>query len=295
MSSASVSAVSDAREGVVPAIAIRGLDVRFGRGSRRAPTVEALRGVELHVAPGEIVGLLGPNGSGKTTLLRVLCGDLRPSAGELRVLGRAPADRALVRRVGFQPDEPPPFPALSPREILAHLAVLAGLERGPARVRAGELLERLGLGKVADRALGGFSTGMKKRTAIACALVTGPELLLLDEPTSGLDPSGSLLVLELLRELADRGATILMASHRLDEVEQLCGRVVVLAGGRVRRDGTLDALLGGGTDALCLRGADAALRARLEAEARALGAEVVGWTTPRRHLFELLRELERGA
>lgn len=277
------------------AIEVDGLVVRFGRGSRRAPRVEALRGIELRVARGELLGLLGPNGSGKTTLLRVLCGDLAPNSGNVRVLGLAAGDRALVPRVGFQPDEAPPFPALTPYEVLGHLGVLAGLARSVARARGVALLDRLGLGAVRDRALDGFSTGMKKRTAIACALVTEPELLLLDEPTAGLDPDGSLLVLELLREQAARGVTVVMASHRLDEVEQICSRVVVLAQGRVRRDGTLDALLGTGVEALGLRHATPALRADLEAAARAGGAQVTGWSAARRHLYELLRELEHGA
>lgn len=275
-----------------PAIEAVGVGVRFGRGSPRAPRIEALRGVDLRCARGEVVGLLGPNGSGKTTLLRVLCGDLRAAAGTARVLGLDPADPRLVRRLGFQPDEPPPFAALGPLEILSHLGALAGLDRRAVRDRAEELLERLGLADVRRRALGGFSTGMKKRAAIACALLTEPEVLLLDEPTSGLDPAGSALVLEVLNEQRRRGVTVLMASHRLDEIEQACDRVVILAKGTVRREGVLDDLLGTGVEALGVRGADAAARLAIEAAARAAGAEVVGWSPQRRHLFGFLRELE---
>ncbi|MFO1053419.1 MAG: ABC transporter ATP-binding protein [Planctomycetota bacterium] len=272
----------------------KGIEVRFGRGSRRAPRVEALRGVDLRCARGETVGLLGPNGSGKTSLLRVLCGDLAPDAGRVRILGRAPGDRSLVLRVGFQPDEAPPFPNLTPIEILEHLGGLAGLPRMRAKERGAALLTRLGLSHVTDRALAGFSTGMKRRTAIACALLGEPELLLLDEPTSGLDPVGSLLVLDMLREATARGATVVMASHRLDEIELACDRVVILANGRVHREGSLDQLLGTGVQELGLRGVAPAARSAIEDAARAAGAEVVGWTEERRHLYGLLREIDAG-
>ncbi|MGE0143088.1 MAG: ABC transporter ATP-binding protein [Planctomycetota bacterium] len=273
------------------AIDAHGLAVRFGRGGPRSTAVDALVDVDFMCATGAFVGLLGANGSGKTTLLRILAGDLVPDRGAALVLGAPPRSRELVSRVAFLPAEPPPYPTLSPREILTHLGALGGMARPAARDETDRLLEALGLATAANRPIDGFSTGMKRRAAIACALFGRPELLLLDEPTAGLDPEGTLLALELFREHRRLGGTIVMASHRLDEVEENCERVVILDRGRVRRDGTLDRILADQNDLLEVQPIDAATRDAVTHAVVDQGVDVVGWSKRRRHLAELLREV----
>jgi ABC-2 type transport system ATP-binding protein len=265
--------------------------VRFGRGGSRAAAVDALVDVDLTCATGAFVGLLGANGSGKTTLLRILAGDLVQDRGSALVLGAPPRSRDLVTRVAFLPAEPPPYPTLSPREILRHLGALSGMARSTATDEADRVLDALGLAASGNRQIDGFSTGMKRRAAIACALFGRPELLLLDEPTAGLDPEGTLLALELFREHRRLGGTIVMASHRLDEVEENCERVVILDRGRVRRDGALDRILAGQNDLLELEPIDAPSRDAVTTAVVAHGVRVIGWSKRRRHLAELLREV----
>lgn len=273
----------------------RALVVTYGRGTPRSPVVRALAGVDVACRAGEILGILGPNGSGKTTLLRCLAGELAASSGELQVLGCRPDDPALVARVGFQPDGPVPFPQLAAGELLRYLAALMRLPRAAGRRRSEQLLDELELASVAARRVRALSTGMQKRLALAAALLCEPRVLLLDEPTSGLDPFGSRVVLDLLRRRAADGTTILFSSHRLDEVDELSDRVVLLHRGEKVAEGSLDRLLGSGVDALEIEAPSAQLRAALEAMARADGAVVHGWTVRRRHPYALFRELEERA
>jgi ABC-2 type transport system ATP-binding protein len=273
------------------ALTVERLSVRFRAGLGRS--VDALRELDLAVGPGEILGVLGPNGSGKTTLFRVLCGEIRPSAGRAAVLGAAPGARGLRTRVGYQPDGPVPFPAFRAAALLRYFGGLLGLPRSGLASRVAALLERVGLAEVAGRRVGALSTGMQKRLALDAALLADPELLLLDEPTAGLDPFGSRIVLELLRETAAAGTAVVMASHRLDEVEEIAGRVVLLHRGAKVAEGPLDELLGGDSELLEVRGASASGRAAVEASARAAGMQVAGWSRRRRHPFELFRQLEQ--
>ena len=275
-------------------IRVDGLSVRFVRGLFRRTSVEALRDVRLEVARGEVVAVLGPNGSGKTTLFRTLVGECRASAGRAEVLGCPPGSRALVGRVGLQPDGKIPYPDYRARDFLRHIGLLFGLDRDALQRRIAELGDALDLSAVAARRVGTLSTGMQKRLALAAALLSAPEVLLLDEPTSGLDPIGSRLVLDLLRAEARRGTTVLMASHRLDEVHQIADRAVVLIGGRVVADGTLDDVLGGVDVQWTLRCASDELRARLEATARDGGALSLGWLRARRDPHEVFRDLGAG-
>ncbi|MHC4513945.1 MAG: ABC transporter ATP-binding protein [Planctomycetota bacterium] len=275
-------------------ISVRDLSVTFYTGLRK-PRVHALRGLDLEVQAGEIVSVLGPNGSGKTTLLRVLAGVQRPSKGYASVLERHPTDRWLVRQVGFQPDEALPFPTLTGLEFLLYLGSLMGLLRTEGKARALHWLQRLSLGDAGSRLVGQYSTGMQRRLAVAAAMLAGPEVLLLDEPTSGLDPEGSLLVMELLREHRQRGGTTLMASHHLQEVEQISSRVVVLSEGRKVAAGTLAELLATGDQRLVVRDLDAAGLAAVEEAVGKAGGEVVEKGRDRQHLFALFRRLQQQA
>ena len=274
------------------AISARQLAVSFPGRGRSGPVV-ALQPLDLELARGRILGVLGPNGSGKTTLLRVLAGLQAPSGGTVAVLGAAPTARSLRTRVAFQPEGALPLGVLSARQFLAYVGACLGLANADSDRRGAQWLQRLELTAAADRQLRTFSTGMQKRLNLAAALLGEPELLLLDEPTSGLDPFGSELVMTLLREAAARGATVLMASHQLLEVEAICDEVIVLHGGALVRRGTLDELLGSDAHALVVRGLDADGLAALADDARARGGEVLRTERPRDHLFALFRRLGR--
>jgi ABC-2 type transport system ATP-binding protein len=206
------------------ALSVRGLAKRYGG-------VEALRGVDLDVGEGELVGLLGPNGAGKSTLVKIACGLVRASAGEATVCG-APAGSAPARRALGYLAELFRFPGwCSADELLELHQRLAGSAGGEAERT--ELLELVELADARLRKVEAMSKGMQQRLGIAQALVGGPRLLLLDEPTSALDPVGRRTVRELLERLRGRGVSVLLNSHLLSEIELVCDRVVILLDGRV--------------------------------------------------------------
>ncbi|MEZ5963239.1 MAG: ABC transporter ATP-binding protein [Planctomycetota bacterium] len=258
--------------------------------------VTALADFSLRVPAGEILGVLGPNGSGKSSLLGVLAGSLVGSQGRVRVLGRNPTDPTLLREVGFQAEGPLPFRTCTPQAFLVRVAALCGIPRRRSRARVEALLAQVDLGAVASkRTVANLSTGMARRLALAAALLVDPRVLLLDEPTSGLDPEGSLLVMDLLRARAEAGGTVVIASHHLQEIEQTCTRVVMLAGGRKAAEGTLDQLLGTEEDELVVAGLDDDRMARVCTTIADLGGRVVRTQRRREHLFALFRRLRRGA
>jgi len=203
----------------------------------------AVDGIDFEIRPREIFGLLGPNGSGKSTTIKMILGLLRPTRGRLVVLGRSPEDVQVKARIGYLPEESYLYRFLTPLETLDYYGKLFGLDRSTRRRRAGELLEMVGLNQVAHRAVGEFSKGMARRLGLAQALVNDPEFLILDEPTSGLDPIGTRQVKDLLLQLGRRGKTILLSSHLLADVEDVCDRMVILYGGRIRAEGTSQTLL----------------------------------------------------
>jgi ABC-2 type transport system ATP-binding protein len=209
----------------------------------RRPTVDAVKGLNLTVARGEVFGLLGPNGSGKSTTIKMLLGLLHPTGGEIRVFGAPPDDTRAKARIGYLPEVSHLHPFLTPRETLLYYASLFGLERAVARRRTEELLAMVDLAGAADRPVGRFSKGMARRVGLAQALVNAPELLVLDEPTSGLDPIGCREVKDLVRLLSKSGATVLMTSHLLADVEDVCDRVLILDRGAVRAEGRIGELL----------------------------------------------------
>jgi ABC-2 type transport system ATP-binding protein len=199
------------------------------------PTV-ALGGVDLEVAPGELLGLLGPNGAGKSTLTKIACGLVRASAGQAQVEG-APAGSPEARAAIGYLAELFRFPDwLTADELLALHQELAGSERG-ATERA-ELLRIVGLGEASGTKVAAMSKGMQQRLGIAQALVGSPRLLMLDEPTSALDPVGRRVVRDLLRDLRGRGIAVVLSSHLLSEVELVCDRVAILVNGHIVAQGT---------------------------------------------------------
>jgi ABC-2 type transport system ATP-binding protein len=222
-----------------PAIVVEGLVRRFGERA-------AVDGLDLEVATGEVVGLLGHNGAGKTTTVRLLNGLLVPQEGSSRVLGLDPMEdgEALRARVGVLTENPALDERMSAKETLSLFAALFGVPEAERSERADRLLEELGLSERANDRVGGYSKGMKQRLALARTLLHDPELLYLDEPTSGLDPVAAHEVHERIRELSERGRTLLLCTHNLVEAQSLCHRVLVLQNGRVIAEGTPRELVG---------------------------------------------------
>jgi ABC-2 type transport system ATP-binding protein len=226
------------------ALQIHGLTKRFG-------SVTALDGISMEVATGRIHGLLGPNGAGKTTLLRIMLGLVRPDSGVIRLFSRSLAEQGqtALGRVGGFVDSPAFPPYLSGRRSLELLAAMDGTARGTAtRALVGNALERAGLQDTADRPVRGWSLGMRQRLGLAAALLRRPRLLVLDEPVNGLDPAGARDLWLLIRDLGADGVTILLSSHDMDDVSQLCHSVTILHRGRAEFEGSLDQLAGSAPD-----------------------------------------------
>jgi ABC-2 type transport system ATP-binding protein len=209
---------------VPAALAVRDLRKRYG-------ATEALKGVDLEVREGELVGLLGPNGAGKSTLVKIACGLVRPSGGSAEVAGAPAGSPAANRALGYLA-ELFRFPDWLSAEELLELHQRLSASDGGARER-GDLLELVGLAEVAQRRVGAMSKGMQQRLGLAQAMIGDPRVLLLDEPTSALDPAGRRTVRELLEELRRRGVSVLLNSHLLSEVELVCDRVAIIARGEV--------------------------------------------------------------
>ncbi len=197
----------------------------------RRPRVRAVKALTFEVHAGEVFGLLGPNGSGKSTTMKMLLGLLHPTAGRLTVLGAPPRDVRVKSRIGYMPEESSLYPFLTAEETLDFFARLFPLTAAERRRRVAELLEMAGLTHARHRLVGEFSKGMARRICLAQALINDPDLILLDEPTSGLDPVGCRQVKDCILALAARGKTIVLSSHLLADVEDLCGRIAILYNG----------------------------------------------------------------
>ena len=231
-----------------PPVATRGLVKRYGE-------ILAVDHVDLTVERGDVFGYLGPNGAGKTTSLRMMLGLIRPTEGSVQLFGRDPlrdGARALDGVAGFV-EGPRFYPYLSGRR---NLRLLADYDDGDSRSRIDEVLDLVELRDRAKDKVGGYSHGMRQRLGIAAALLRSPRLLLLDEPTTGLDPAGMRDMRDLVRRLAGEGITVLLSSHLLGEVEELCNRVAIIQKGRVVYEGALQELLAGAASGYRLRTPD---------------------------------------
>src|SRR5437763_3434106 len=282
-----------------PAIEARGLERTFKGG------VEAVRGVDLSVAGGEVFGFLGPNGAGKTTTVRMLCTLLPPTAGTPRVAGAdVPTQGAQVRRrIGVALQEIGLDPIQTGRELLEPQCGLYGITGADARRRAEELLELLGLTDAADRRTKTYSGGMKRRLDLASALVHSPDVLFLDEPTTGLDPASRLTVWDEVRRINAGGTTVFLTTQYMEEADKLCRRLAIIDTGRIVAEGSPDRLkaeMGHDVVSVSLNGADpaatqAALRGlpgleRVVVETGALALYVEGGATS---IAEIVRRLDR--
>ncbi len=223
-------------------VSVRGLTKVFKDFWGR-PKARAVDNVDFEVRRGEVFGLLGPNGSGKSTTVKLLLGLLYPTRGHIEVFGHSPRHVATKSRIGYLPEESYLYRYLNSRETLDFFGNLFELPKGDRRQRSEQLLEMVGLNQVHLRAVGEFSKGMQRRIGIAQALINDPDLVILDEPTSGLDPIGCREVKDLIIALARRGKTVILSSHLLADVEDVCDRVVIYYGGRIQAIGPLKDLL----------------------------------------------------
>jgi ABC-2 type transport system ATP-binding protein len=236
------------------------------------PKVKAVDRVDLQVYRGEVFGLLGPNGSGKSTLIKILLGLLFPTQGRAAIFGRDPRNLAIKDRIGYMPEESYLYRYLNAEETLDFYGRLFNLPSHERKHRVELLLEMVGLTHQRKRPVVEYSKGMARRIGLAQALINDPDLVFLDEPTTGLDPIGTREIKDLIFELKRRGKTVILCSHLLADVEDVCDRVAIMYGGKIRRLGTLEELL--------------SLRAKTQITVDALKQETL------RRMIELVREME---
>jgi ABC-2 type transport system ATP-binding protein len=223
-------------------IVVRGLTKVFKDFWNR-PKARAVDNVSFEVKRGEVFGLLGPNGSGKSTTVKMLLGLLFPTKGHIEVFGHSPRHVATKSRIGYLPEESYLYRYLDSDETLDFFGNLFDLPPNERKQRSEQLLEMVGLSKARRRQVGEFSKGMQRRIGLAQALINDPDLVILDEPTAGLDPLGCREVKDLILALARRGKTVILSSHLLSDVEDVCDRVVIYYGGKIQAMGTLKELL----------------------------------------------------
>src|SRR5208282_5968624 len=244
-----IAPVEKTKNGAV-VVSVRGLTKVFKDfwGRQKARAVD---NVSFEVRRGEVFGLLGPNGSGKSTTVKLILGLLYPTKGHIEVFGHSPRHVATKSRIGYLPEESYLYRYLDSHETLDFFGNLFRLPRNDRKGRTEQLLEMVGLSQTRTRAVGEFSKGMQRRIGLAQALINDPDLVILDEPTAGLDPIGCREVKDVILALARRGKTVILSSHLLADVEDVCDRVVIYYGGKVQARGTLKDLLAT-PDVICI-------------------------------------------
>lgn len=207
------------------------------------PKARAVNDIDFEIRQGEVIGLLGPNGSGKSTTVKMLLGLLYPTGGQLSVFGRSPRAVETKREIGYLPEDSYLYKYLTAEETLDFFGSLFNLSAADRKQRIDQLLDMVGLAHARRRRVGEFSKGMARRIGLAQAMINDPAFLILDEPTSGLDPLGCKEVKDLILALKKRGKTVLITSHLLSDIEDVCDRVIILYGGKIRATGSLNELL----------------------------------------------------
>jgi ABC-2 type transport system ATP-binding protein len=255
------------------AVSITGLTKLYPVPMRRQKVV-AVKELNLEVEEGQVYGLLGPNGSGKSTTLKILLGLVTPTRGESKIFGQDSRDYRSHRDVGFLPENPYFYKYLTAEETLRFYGKICGMGGKILDDRIGELLSLVGMEDARHRRVGGYSKGMLQRIGLAQALIQDPRLLVLDEPTAGVDPLGSRQIRDLILELKKRGKTVLLTSHLLEQVQEVCDRVGIMARGVMMREGRLDDLvtIEGQTEYL-VENAAPELREKIEALVKASGGK----------------------
>jgi len=217
--------------------------VKDFKGALRGKKVHAVQDVSLSIAPGEVYGLIGPNGSGKSTTMKAVLGLVAPTSGTCAIFGKNSTKVDSRSEVGFLPENPYFYKHLTAAETVTFYGKLCGMRGRDLKHRVEELLELVGLQDARDRRLKGFSKGMLQRIGLAQALVQDPQLVVLDEPTAGVDPTGSREIRDLILELKNRGITVFLCSHLLEQVQEICDRVGIIHHGVMVNEGRLDDLI----------------------------------------------------
>lgn len=257
------------------AISIQNVTKTFPIPFRRE-VVHAVKNLSLEVEAGQVYGLLGPNGSGKSTTMKIVLGLVTPTSGRTEIFGRDSRRVESREDVGFLPENPYFYKFLTGEETLLFYGKICGLSGAKLRERAKELLALVGLESAAQRRIGGYSKGMLQRIGLAQALVQEPRLLVLDEPTAGVDPAGSREIRDLILDFKKRGITVLLCSHLLGQVQEICDRIGILHQGVLVREGRLDELISIESQTeLILENASPALLAEIDAAVARGGAKVV--------------------
>lgn len=226
----------------IPAIEIENLTKDF-RVGMRGVKLRAVDGISLSVGQGEVFGLLGPNGSGKSTTLKIVLGLLRPTSGICRIFGNASDDVAVRSRIGFLPEAPYFYGYLTGRELVKYYARMSGVPAGKIDSSTEDALALTGMTEAASRRVKTYSKGMLQRIGVAQAIVHDPDLVILDEPTAGIDPIGSAEIGDVIRTMRARKKTVVLCSHLLGQIEELCDRIAIMNRGKLVVAGTLDEVL----------------------------------------------------
>ena len=277
-----------------PAISIQHLTKVFPIPFKRAKVV-AVRDLSLTVEAGQVYGLLGPNGSGKSTTMKIVLGLVSPTSGRTEIFGRDSAEVESREDVGFLPENPYFYKFLTGMETLLFYGKICGLTGARLRGRAKELLALVGLENAADRRIGGYSKGMLQRIGLAQALVQEPRLLVLDEPTAGVDPAGSCEIRDLILGCKARGITVLLCSHLLSQVQEICDRIGILHEGVLVREGKLHELIGVENQTeIILENATPELLAEVHAAVARANARVVEQRQPQTTLERYFLEVTGG-
>lgn len=273
------------------AVSLHNLTRVFPIPLRRGRLV-AVKDLSLDVQEGEVYGLLGPNGSGKSTTMKMLLGLVTPTSGTAEVFGRDSRAFAARSDVGFLPENPYFYKFLSGEETLMFFGKLCGMHGRKLKDRVSELLALVGLENARDRRVGGYSKGMLQRVGLAQAIIQDPRLVVLDEPTAGVDPVGSRQIRDLILGLKERGMTVLLTSHLLEQVQEVCDRVGIMARGRLLREGSVDDLVDVENQTeFVVENASPELAERIRALVDESGAKLVQTRRPQRTLEKVFLEV----
>jgi ABC-2 type transport system ATP-binding protein len=275
----------------IPAVRIENLTKIFPVPLRRQ-RVTAVRNLNFEVLPGEVYGLLGPNGSGKSTTLKILLGLVTPNHGRAMIFGQDSRDYHSRRDVGFLPENPYFYKFLTAAETLRFYGKVCGMGGALLNKRIDELLHLVGLDDARDRRIGGFSKGMLQRIGLAQALIQDPRLVVLDEPTAGVDPAGSHQIRDLILDLKQRGKTVLLTSHLLEQVQEICDRVGIMARGEMIREGALADLVSVRNQTeFVIENATPEIRSQIESLLQNSPANLLSIRQPQRSLESVFLEL----
>lgn len=275
-----------------PAVTVENLTKVFKAGLGKQAFV-AVRDLSLTVQPGEVYGLIGPNGSGKSTTMKAILGLLSPTQGKTTIFGKSSTEVESRRDVGFLPENPYFYKHLNGMETLLFYGRLCSMSGRDLKDKAREMLALTGLEDAADRRVSGYSKGMLQRLGLAQALLHQPRLIVLDEPTAGVDPAGSRKIRDLIMGFKERGITVLVTSHLLEQMQEVCDRVGIMAHGKMMREGRVEDLIAVENETeLVLADASPALLSEIKAliETRGEGAKLVRAGHPRTTLERLFLE-----